>query len=215
MPMWEGRTGCESSDLSTSVEVCEPGEPLGGSPVPSNSVDVETLDGSMLENITRNDKETLTPATMNDPDSMPNEVNRDATCKWRIQLKNCSPTTAKSCKIKPKSQKRVPNTKTNTGGKELGTTPAVSVTKTKEKTKGKKAGKKSIRWSDLMLPDSVQQFFDRNSAEIKPVVQSQENVHLKCDTSTNSKGKSACKTRREKKGRIPRRINDKEQLKFQ
>ena len=209
-PVRKGRTLCESSDLSNSVEISKLGEPVGGSSDPSNSADAETPDGSINENITRNDKETLTPATTDDPDSVPNKVrNRGAPCKWRVQFKNDSPTRAKSRKIKP-SQKRVPNTKTCTGKKELGAAPAVSAVKTssavsamktKKKAQGKNDVKKSVKWSDLTLPDSVQRFFHRNSSDINLGVPSQEKVHLKYDTSSTSKGTSACKNtgRKERK----------------
>ena len=176
---------------------------IGASPDTPTSVEVETLGVSMDQNVKRNDKEALKSNKYKKYAHVQNKLNRSPSPKWRVQLKSYSPARTKSCEMKPKSQNRVSHTKTGDGEKDSSGTTAVSAVKTKRKAKGKNSGEKSVRWSDLTLPDCVQQYFNRSCTEIIPGAQSQDKVHLKFDPSPNSKRRSkpACKNaeRKERK----------------
>ena len=176
---------------------------IGASPDTPTSVEVETLGVLMDQNVKRNDKETLKSNKYKKYEkyaNVQNNVNRSPSRKWRVQLKNYSPARTKSSEMKPKPQNRVSHTKIGDGEKDSGGSPAVSAMKTKKKTRGKKSGEKSVRWSDLTLPDCVQQYFNRSCTEIIPGAQPQDKVHFKCDKSSNSNGKPVCKNA-ERKGK--------------
>ena len=178
---------------------------FGASPDTLTSVEVEKLGASdaLDQNVKRNDKETLKTNKYKKYEkyaNVQNNVNRSPSRKWRVQLKNYSPARTKSSEMKPKPQNRVSHTKIGDGEKDSSGTPAVSAMKTKKKTRGKKSGEKSVRWSDLTLPDCVQQYFNRSCTEIIPGAQPQDKVHFKCDKSSNSNGKPVCKNA-ERKGK--------------
>ena len=186
---------------------------IGVSPDTAISVKVETLGASdaLDQNVKRNDKETLKSNKYKKYANVQNKVNRSPSRKWRVQLKNYSPARTKSSEMKPKSQNRVSHTKTGDGEKDSSGTPAVSAVKTKKKAKGKKSGEKSVRWSDLTLPDCVQQYFNRSCTEIIPGAQPQDEVHLKFDPSPNSKRRSkpACKNAERKETKITSKMKNK------
>ena len=214
IPMSKCRPLDVSRDLCESVDVGTPHESLGGvtleeSPDTPISVEAETHGASLDQSVERNDKESLKTNATDVPNSLRNKVNRGATCKWRVQLKSYSPAAPKTKEMKPKSLSRISNTKTSDSKKYLCGTPAVSAVKTKKKDKGKKSGKKSVRWSDLTLPDSVQQYFNRSCTEIIPGAQSQDKVHFKSDPSPNSKVKPTCRKVQEKERKIASKMKNK------
>ena len=183
---------------------------FGASPDTPTSDEVETLGVSMEQNAKKNDKETLKSNKDKKYANVQNKVNRSPSRKWRVQLENYLPR-AKSRQMRPKSQNRVFHTKASDGENDLCGTPAASAMITNKKTRGKKPGEKSVRWSDLTLPDSVQQYFNRSCTEIIPGAQPQDKVHLKCDPSPNSKRRSkpACKNAERKERKITSKMKNK------
>ena len=94
-------------------------------------------------------------------DNSPEVSTKSVAPKWQVVLKNYSPGAKK---IKSRKRSRTPENK-NTSGTEASDSLSIPSAMKKDASK---TPEKSVRWSDLTLPDSVQKYCDRNSSMVSP-----------------------------------------------